>query len=151
MAARRHTSSTVMRRTRLALVGVAAASITIAVGLLYLAWLQQTVAMRTDELARQVYAIAAGMPAGGEIDFTADAPLQLLEPARDLLEARVGGAALPEGGREDLLLDPDVAQQAGAELLVGARVDGAGPGWGVSAGGAVFAASDFRTTRRLGS
>ncbi len=94
MAVARHTSWTVTRRTRLALVGVAAASITIAVGLLYVAWLQQTVAMRTEELSRQVYAIAAGMPAGGEIDFTADVPLsslrtQLFEVEADLIGTRL--------------------------------------------------------------
>lgn len=89
----RHRPS-VTRRTRLALVGVAAASILFAVGLLYVAWLQQTVSMRTDELSRQVYAIAAGMPAGGEVDFTADAPLstlraQLFEVEADLLGVRL--------------------------------------------------------------
>ncbi len=86
--------STVTRRTRLALVGVAAASILIAVGLLYVAWLQQTVSMRTEELSRQVYAIATGMPAGGEIDFIASAPLsslreQLFEVEADLLGVRL--------------------------------------------------------------
>lgn len=85
---------TVTRRTRLAVVGVAAASIAVAVALLYALWLQATVSIRTDELSRQVYAIAAGMPAGGELDFSAAEPLtgvraQLLAVEAGLLRARL--------------------------------------------------------------
>jgi signal transduction histidine kinase len=75
-------------------VGVAAASIAVAVGLMYVAWLQVTVSARTAELSRQVYAIAEGMPAGGELDFSAEAPLtgvraQLFEVEAGLLRARL--------------------------------------------------------------
>lgn len=75
MSARRRGRMTVTRRTRLAVVGVAAVSIAVAVALLYVLWLQATVAVRTEDLSRQVYAIAEGMPAGGELDFSAPVPL----------------------------------------------------------------------------
>lgn len=143
---------TVTRRTRLAVVGVAAASIAVAVALLYALWLQATVSIRTDELSRQVYAIAAGMPAGGELDFSAAEPLtgvraQLLAVEAGLLRARLvltdaSGAVLQssdaEGktGRYDLDAltgDPDerglrtgVKSIAGTGrvILVAAPVDG---------------------------
>lgn len=94
MRATRRTRMTVTRRTRIAVVGVAAASIATAVALLYAIWLQSTVTTRTDELSRQVYAIAQGMPAGGTIDFAADEPLtgvraQLFEVEAGLLRARL--------------------------------------------------------------
>lgn len=104
---------TVTRRTRLAVVGVAAASIAVAVMLLYALWLQATVSMRTDELSRQVYAIAQGMPAGGTLDFSAPSPLtgvraQLFEVEAGLLRARL------------VLTDADgqVLQSSGAEATV---------------------------------
>ncbi|MDO8848819.1 MAG: HAMP domain-containing sensor histidine kinase [Coriobacteriia bacterium] len=85
---------TVTRRTRLAALGVAAASIALAVGLLYAAWLQATVAVRTDELARQVYAMAEGMPAGGAVDFSAESPLTGLRQQLFEVEAGLIGARL---------------------------------------------------------
>lgn len=102
---------TVTRRTRLAVVGVAAASIAVAVTLLYALWLQATVSIRTDELSRQVYAIAEGMPAGGDIDFSAPEPLtgvraQLFAVEAGLLRAHLvltdaDGAVLQVSDTED--------------------------------------------------
>lgn len=95
---------TVTRRTRLAVVGVAAASIAVAVALLYALWLQATVSIRTDELSRQVYAIAEGMPAGGEIDFSAPEPLTGVRAQLFAVEARLLRARLVLTDAEGLVL-----------------------------------------------
>ena len=64
--------TTVAARVRVAVTGVAAISILLAAIALYAVWWQYTLQVRTDDLSRQVYAIARGLAAGGPVDFTAD-------------------------------------------------------------------------------
>ena len=69
--------TTVVRRTRIAIAGVSAIAIIAAALVLYVAWLRYTEAVRTTELERQVYAITAGLNAGGPLDIESPEPIVL--------------------------------------------------------------------------
>ncbi|MDO8880243.1 MAG: HAMP domain-containing sensor histidine kinase [Coriobacteriia bacterium] len=85
---------TVMRRTRLAVAGVAIASVLLLAGVVYTAWLQHTEVVRTTELARQVSAIAAGFAAGDPLDLSGASPLEGLRAELFEVEARLIGTHL---------------------------------------------------------
>jgi signal transduction histidine kinase len=85
---------TIAARTRLAVVSVAAASVVLVALVLYGAWLQYTVAVRTATLSGQVYALAEGMKAGGAVDLSAEPPLTGLRQQMFEVEALLLGARL---------------------------------------------------------
>lgn len=85
---------TVVRRTRLAVAGVAiTASLLLAVAL-YVAWLQHAESLRTAELVRQVSAIAAGLAAGEPLDLSGPQPLEGIRAEIFEVEARLIGTHL---------------------------------------------------------
>lgn len=85
---------TVVRRTRLAVAGVAIASVLLLAVALYAAWVQHTESVRTAELSRQVTAIAAGLAAGGPLDLDSEEPMSGLRAELFQVEARLIGTHL---------------------------------------------------------
>ncbi|MBF4509693.1 MAG: HAMP domain-containing histidine kinase [Aeromicrobium sp.] len=85
---------TVVRRTRLAVAGVAIASVLLLAVALYVAWIQHTEWVRTTELSRQVSAIAAGLAASGPVDLEAQEPISGLRAELFQVEARLIGTHL---------------------------------------------------------
>lgn len=71
--------SSVVGQTRLAMVGVAALSIAVVFVIFFFAWMQFTVSVRTQELSRQVTALAAGLSAGGPLEESVEGEIGLRE------------------------------------------------------------------------
>jgi len=84
----------ITRRVRITVAAVAAVSVALTVVALYAVWLGSTISLRTAELSRQVYAIAQGMAAAGDVEPGAAPALtglraQLFEVEGRLLDARL--------------------------------------------------------------
>jgi len=85
---------TVVRRTRLAVAGVAAVSVLLLAVALWVAWLTYTENLRTAELSRQVSAIASGLAAGDPVDLGVTPVLTGLRAELFEVEARLIGTHL---------------------------------------------------------
>ncbi len=150
----RRPGASVVRSTRLALVGVSAMSVLVVFSVFYIAWTQYTIAVRTTELSRQTVALASGLSAGGPLgDDSALGSLreQLFRVQASLIGARLlvtdasGAVQLSSAetsagpvrvgidslrAPDDLGVRTDVRTLAGAGrvLVVAAPVTGTG-GW----------------------
>lgn len=85
---------TVVRRTRLAVAGVAAVSVLLLAVALWIAWLTYTENLRTVELSRQVAAIASGLAVGEPVDLGVTPVLTGLRAELFEVEARLIGTHL---------------------------------------------------------
>ncbi|MCX8007632.1 MAG: hypothetical protein N3B11_05905, partial [Coriobacteriia bacterium] len=83
--------TTLAARMRRAAVGVAALSVLVASVAFYAVWSMHALASRTDELGRQVSALAQGLSAGGPLGTTVDSGLRgrLLRVQAALIGARL--------------------------------------------------------------
>lgn len=148
--------SSVVSQTRLAMVAVAALSVAVVFIIFFLAWMQFTVNVRTEELTEQTTALAVGLSAGGPLDEPVDGEIGLRERlfrvqagligARLLITDELGGVTLTTVSGEqspmrvdiEALGEPDdngvltaVLPSAGSVqmLAVAAPLSGSSPGW----------------------
>ncbi len=79
MTSGRRGRTSVVAQMRLAMVGVATLSVAVVFVIFFFAWIQFTVDVRTEELSRQVTALATGLSAGGPLDAPVEGEVGLRE------------------------------------------------------------------------
>ncbi len=115
----------VVMRTRLATVAVAALATVVAAVVFISAWMRYTVDVRADELTRQVRAIAAGISAAGP--FGDATPSELRERLFRVQAGLIGAhlALVDDEGRVFLSTSPtDASKRIAIDALGGRRHDG---------------------------
>lgn len=92
MADRTRSRLSLVRRTRLAVAGAAAAAVLLAFSVFYVSWLRYTLDTRITELGRQTTALAEGVRVGGALWGTSPTPTLELRRALFRTQARLIGA-----------------------------------------------------------